>query len=107
MSSITEKGQMESTSDEGFNSGGQTTNSSPDVSQKKQRRRKQRRRENKKDGTGSNNEITIKIILTNHKKTYFLPNRLVHDLQPFCRLNRPQPSPRSNKSLLKIVDCYI
>ena len=71
MSSITEKGQMESTSDEGFNSGGQTTNSSPDVSQKKQRRRKQRRRENKKDGTGSNNEITIKIILTNHKKTYF------------------------------------
>merc|ERR1719471_424995 len=53
MSSITEKGQMESTSDEGFNSGGQTTNSSPDVSQKKQRRRKQRRRENKKDGTES------------------------------------------------------
>ena len=71
MSSITEKGQMESTSDEGFNSGGQTTNSSPDVSQKKQRRRKQRRRENKKDGTGSNNEITIKIILTNHKKHIF------------------------------------
>jgi hypothetical protein len=53
MSSITEKGQMESTSDEGFNSGGQTTNSTPDVSQKKQRRRKQRRRENKKDGTES------------------------------------------------------
>lgn len=53
MSSITEKGQIESTSDEGFNSGAQTTNSSPDVSQKKQRRRKQRRRENKKDGTES------------------------------------------------------
>ena len=63
MSSITEKGQMESTSDEGFNSGGQTTNSSPDVSQKKQRRRKQRRRENKKDGTGSIKR-NMKIILT-------------------------------------------
>ena len=69
MSSITEKGQMESTSDEGFNSGGQTTNSTPDVSQKKQRRRKQRRRENKKDGTGSINAIIFKIIFKKFNNT--------------------------------------